>query len=377
LYGISDDPKNPYYDPKYKTHQGSINPAALSALNELSGEIYATLGTTSVHNVGVVNSTLANTLRSDVFKFSYIGNPNNAVRGQAIAPLRYNRWGTLFAIGGSSKHDGNASGYDLSFGGLMAGIDRAFWTGTRIGAYLSVSGGDVTLKELDERTQSVDAMVGMYLRQEMYYGYGLAVAGFGQDTYKTKRNLTMLNHTAESRTHGNIGTVYLERGIDVPVYYSTIQPFASFQVVSVNMEKFTETMRNQYGNYADVGLEGIKGRTNSFKMGLGTRASSMPVPLPWGQIAISGNMAWYHDFAGEQDRKFVTRFVNPGDSNFDAGLSGATFRVRGNDPKQDWFNFGVGVHLDRNSTRFFIDANLYTNERQSLFSANGGVQTCW
>jgi len=380
LDGISDNKNHLnglYWDPKYADHQGPINPAALRALDELSGAIYATLGTTAVHKTGVVNSTLANTLRSDVFKFSYIGNPNNAIRGQAIAPLRYNRWGTLFGIGGSSKYDGNASGYDLTYGGIMAGIDRAFWTGTRIGAYLSVAGGDVTLKELDERTRSVDGMIGMYLRQEMFYGYGLASAGFGRDNYKTKRTLTMLDHTAQSHSFGNIGTVYLERGLDLPVYYSTLQPFASFQVVSVNMEKFNETMWNQYGNYGCAGLEGVKARTNSFKLGLGARASSQPVPLPWGQLAVSGNMAWYHDFAGEHDRKFVARFVNYGGMNFDDGLSGATFRVHGNDPKQDWFNVGVGLHLDRNSTRFFIDGNLYANERQSLFSGNCGIVTSW
>ena len=351
--------------------------SALRAMEELNGAIYATIGTTTVHNVGVVNNTLANTLRSDVFKFSFIGNPNNAIRGQAIAPLRYNRWGTVYGIGGSSKHDGNADGYDLSFGGIMAGIDRAFWTGTRLGAYLSVAGGDVSLKTLDERSKSTDVMLGMYMRQEMYYGYGLAAAGYGHNTYKTTRNLTTLGHTAESRTHGNIGSVYLERGMDIPVYYATVQPFTSFQVVSVHLDKFTEDMRNQYGYNANVGLDGVKGRTDSFKMGLGARASSQPIPFQWGQLAASMNMAWYHEFNGDNDRDFIAKFTNPGGCNFDAGLSDVTFRVVGNDPKRDWFNFGGGLHVDRNSTRFFVDANLYTNERQSLFTGNFGVSTSW
>jgi len=177
--------------------------------------------------------------------------------------------------------------------------------------------------------------------------------------------------------HGTIGSLYMERGMDIPVDYATVQPFTSFQVVSVHQDKFTETMWNQYGYYTNIGLEGVKGRTDSFKLGLGARASSQPVPLPWGQLALSANMAWYHDFQGKNDRDFIARFSNPGGNNFDSSLSDVTFRVYGNNPKQDWFNFGWGLHLDRNSTRFFLDANLYANERQTMFTGNGGIVTSW
>ena len=377
LDGISDDPSNPYYHPDYRAHQGLINPAALRALDEMSGMIYANLGAAAVHNSGVINRTLADVLRSDVFKFSYIGNPNNAIRGQAIAPLRYSRWGTLFGIGGNSQHDGNADGYRTSFGGVMAGFDRALWTGTRVGAYLSAAVGDVSMRELDEKSDTTSASVGMYLRQEMYYGYGLAAAGFGMDWYDTERNLTMLNHRAESKTNAKIGTVYLERGIDIPVYYATLQPYTSFQVVSVHQDRFTERMYNPQGLYSDIGLEGVKGRTDSFKLALGTRAASQPIPLPWGQLALTGNMAWFHDFNGKGDRDFIARFANPGGNSFGAQYSDLTFRIDGNDPKRDWFNFGLGLNMDRNSTRAFLGADLYANSRQTMFSGNLGFITSW
>ena len=361
----------------YVQHHGQINPAALRALDELSGMIYANLGAASVHNTGTINRTLADTLRSDVFKFSMIGNPNNAIRGQAIAPLRYTRWGTVFGIGGSSKHDGNADGYTTSFGGVMAGIDRAAWTGTRVGAYFAAAVGDVSMRQLDERSDNTSVLFGMYLRQEMYYGYGFVSAGFGTDWYETKRNLTMLGYSAEGKTHATIGTVYVERGIDIPVYYATIQPYTSFQVVSVNQDKFTETMRDQTGRYTDIGLEGVEGKTHSLKLALGARAASQPIPMRWGQLALTGNMAWFHDFQGKGDRMFVAKLSNPSGNNFGTQFSDTTFRIYGNDPKQDWFNLGLGLNMDRNSTRVFLSGDLFTNSRQTLCSGGIGYITSW
>ena len=377
LDAISDDPNHlggKYYDLDYKNHQGMINPAALRALEELGGGgIYSSIGVASAHNIGVVNRTLADALRSDVFKFSYIGNPNNAIRGQAIAPLRYTRWGTLLGIGGNTLSDGNADGYKQSFGGVMAGFDRALWTGTRIGAYLSAATGSVSMQHLSEKTDITNVMVGMYLRQEMYYGYGLVSAGFGMDNYKTERNLTMLDHRAEGKFNGSIGTLYLERGIDLPVYYATFQPYASFQVVSVNQDKFTERMWNQSGQYANIGLEGMKGQTNSYRMALGARAATTPVPMRWGQLAFTANSAWFHEFCDAPS--FTGRFSNPGGVNFSP--SDASFTVTGNTPRRDWVNIGCGLHIDRNSTRVFLNGDLFANDRQSFYSGGGGWIFSW
>ena len=376
LDGISDNPANPYYHPDYKEHQGNINPAARQALNELAGMSYANLGVISVHNVGMVNRSLGDVLRSDVFKFSRVGNPNNAIRGQAIAPLRYTRWGTLFGIGGTAANDGNASGFKQSFGGVMAGVDRALWTGTRVGGWLSAATGKATMNNVDEKSDITNVMVGMYLRQEMYYGYGLASLGFGSDNYKTKRHLTMIGHRAESKFNGTIGTMYLERGIDIPVYYATVQPYTSFQVVSVGKEKFSETMWNQLGQYTDTGLVGLKTRTDSYRLAIGARASTTPVVTRWGQAAFTTNTAWFHDFNQQQDWGYVARFGNPGENNF-TGNSGTSFKIFGNNPKQDWVNFGFGLNIDRNSTRFVIGSDLYANNRQTMFSGSGGVVTSW
>ena len=372
---------NPHYSMAYAAHQGEINPAALQALNELSGTIYANIGIASAHNVGVVNRSLADALRSDVFQFSFIGNPNNAIRGQAIAPLRYTRWGTLFGIGGSTSSDGNSSGYNQSFGGILAGIDRALWTGTRVGGWFSAATGDITMKGVHESTDVTSVMAGMYMRQEMYYGYGLVSAGFGVDDYKTKRRMTHVgygnSYSAESKNDGTIGTLYMERGIDIPVYYATVQPYTSFQVVCVEQDKFREKMWDNTGQYTTVGLEGVKGRTESYQMSIGARMSSTPYAMKWGQMALTTNMAWFHDFNADKNREFVGRFGNPGGLNFGSDYSNTTFKISGNNPKRDWLNFGFGLHLDRNSTRVFLGADLFANDRQTLFSGYGGWGTSW
>ena len=389
LDGISDDPNyrgGIYYDDRYKIHEGQINPSesqitpgtinpvALQALKELSGEIYSTVGIAQVHNVETINATLADALRSDIFKFSFIGNPNNAIRGQAIAPLRYSRWGTFFGIAGNTKSDGNASGYKHSFGGVMAGFDRAFWTGARVGGYLSVASGEVKLKSLDEHAEMTDVIVGMYLRQEMYYGYGLVSVGFGGDKYKTKRNLSTLGYRAEeNKFNGTVGTLYAERGIDIPVYYATIQPYISVQSVSVSQCTFRETMWDTTGQYTNVGLQGVKGDTCGLTAAAGLRMASSPIPMPWGQIAATGKMSLLHDLSGEQ--KFVGRFYNPGDVNYTS--SGAKFSVFGNKPRRDWLNLGLGVSMDRNSTRMFLSGDIYASIKDASFTGNGGFITCW
>ncbi|MDR3234748.1 MAG: autotransporter domain-containing protein [Planctomycetaceae bacterium] len=339
------------------------------ALDQLSGAIYGTLGTVSVHNTGIVNMTLADTLRSDVFKFSYIGNPNNAIRGQAIAPLRYSRWATAYGIGGQSKNDGNASGYKQSFGGGIAGFDRAFWTGSRVGAYISGADGTVTMKQLSETSRSREFLVGLYLRQEMYYGYGIASLGLGQDMYKTTRNITFLGETAANRHHGDVGTAYFERGVDLPWRYGAVSPYMSFQAAAVRQKDFTES-----GSLA--GLSSVKGETSSFRLAFGTRTSTSPIPLPFGQIAFTGNLTWFHEFATDNDRDFSTRLSVAGEGGT-PGAAAASFRVWGNDPKQDWINLGFGTHFDRNSSRIFVGGSLYANDRQVLYTGNGGFVTSW
>jgi uncharacterized protein with beta-barrel porin domain len=346
---------------------GSGDAAAKHALDELSGAVYATLGTVSVHNIGVVNTTLADTLRSDVFKFSYIGNPNNAIRGQAVAPLRYSRWATAYGIGGNSQNDGNASGYKQSFGGGIAGFDRAFWTGSRVGAYISGADGTVTMKQLRESSRSREFLIGLYLRQEMYYGYGIASFGFGQNMYKTTRNITSLGATATNRHHGDVGTAYFERGIDLPWRYGTVQPYTSFQIAAVRQKDFTEE-----GAEA-ANLELVKAQTASFRFAFGTRTSTAPIPLPFGQIALSSNLTWFHEFATDNDRDVIARLNVMGGTSATA----ATFQVWGNDPKQDWINLGWGGHFDRNSTRVFVGGNVYANDRQVLYTGNGGFATSW
>jgi len=382
LDGISDNRDyvdahgNSWFHPDFAEHQGKVNPVAIHALDQLSGITYANLGPASVHNVGVVNRSLADILRSDVFKFSMIGNPNNAIRGQAIAPLRYSRWATLFGIGGTTCKDGNAIGYRQSFGGVLAGVDRSMWTGTRVGGWLSLAAGDVTTKDawINENADVINIMVGMYLRQEMYYGYGLLSAGFGADEYKTERNLWLLGHRAESKFNGAIGTAYLERGIDIPIYYATLQPYTSFQVVSASQDSFKEKMWNQLGQNAKIGLEGLSGNTDSYKWALGARSSSMPVPFRWGQVALTTNAAWFHEF-NKDNRSFSARFANPGGANF--AVQNTKYTIKGTNPKQDWFNFGFGLNMDRNSTRLFLNADLFANEQQTLFSGGGGFITSW
>ncbi|MDR0327362.1 MAG: autotransporter outer membrane beta-barrel domain-containing protein [Planctomycetaceae bacterium] len=369
LDGISEN------DPGYDTHREAVSPKALRALDELSGVSYANIGPASIHNVGVVNRTLADVLRSDVFKFSYVGNPNNAIRGQAIAPLRYTRWGTLFGIGGSVTSDGNSSGYDQSFGGVMAGIDRALWTGTRVGGWVSAATGDVSQKSVHEKTEITTVMAGVYVRQEMYYGYGLLSAGFGSDEYKTTRMCDATQYRATAKHYGTIGTVYMERGIDIPVYYATVQPYVNLQLAALCRDKFSETMWDHTGQSSKVGLVGDKGETYSYRGALGIRASSMPVAFKWGQIALTTNAAWYHEFNSDKEI-FTGQFANPNNCNF-VPSKGESFKILGNDPKRDWLNFGFGLNMDRNSTRIFLSPDLYINSRQSLFSATGGVITSW
>jgi hypothetical protein len=147
-------------------------------------------------------------------------------------------------------------------------------------------------------------------------------------------------------------------------------------VVGVSQNSFTEaeTTWNQLGQYSPVGLEGLKGSTDSYKMALGARASSMPVPFRWGQVAMTTNMAWFHEF-NKNNRGFTARFANPGGGNYAA--QDTTFTITGTNPKQDWFNFGFGLNMDRNSTRLFLNGDLFANDRQTLFSGGGGFITSW
>ncbi|MCL2744123.1 MAG: autotransporter domain-containing protein, partial [Planctomycetaceae bacterium] len=221
-------------------HRAGISRAAKFAEDQMSGAIYGTLAQSSITNTTIVNNTLNDVLRRDAFggKASSCDPCDMIIRSSGKSFNR-NTWGLGFGTSGNTEHDGNAYGYDQSFGGTIVGVDRTSKR-TRTGAYASYGEGRITSNLLD-RSKSKEFLAGIYFRKEMNIGYALLSGGLGYNEYDTERTISFVNRRTKNEHNAFVGTVYAERGLEFKMKKAKVQPFFGLQYVGNQQDSFTET----------------------------------------------------------------------------------------------------------------------------------------
>jgi len=333
-------------------HRSGISRAAKFSLDQMSGAIYASQTTASIQNATIVNNTLNDVLR----------------RGDFFAKndLKNNLWGLGYGMGGYAQFDGNAYGYNQSFGGTIVGIDRLCYGHNRLGAFFSYGEGRIS-SDLLERSKSKEFLAGLYLRKDMEIGYFLASGGLGNNRFDTERNISFMHRQAKNKHDALVGTAYIERGFEYEVRYGKWQPFAGLQYVGMQHDSFTEHGANS--------LNLVAGRTDghSLRSGLGTRFALNEFAVRREKMSFHGNAAWMHEFLGAYT-DFTAQFSNPGHANF---ASDARFTVHGNNTGRDWAILGTGMNFERNNLQLFAGYDLYLNSNQVLHTGNVGMSYGW
>ena len=344
-------------------HRTGISRAAKFAEDQMSGAIYGSLAQQSVMNTTIVNNTLNDVLRRDAFGYKKASACDPCDPCGSGKPLRRNAWGLGYGIGGTTKHDGNAYGYDQSFAGTIVGVDRLFKKNTRTGMYFSYGEGRIS-SDLFDRSKSKELLVGLYLRKNLYIGYAILSGGLGYNQYDTERTISFVNRKARNDHSAFVGTLYGERGLEFKTQNGKVQPFLGLQYVGNQQESFTERGANSLNLLGDI----VTG--NSFRSLLGSRFSTDVNR----SVSLFGQVVWMHEFLDRTSTDFTAQFSNPGMANFS---STSKYTVRGNNPGRDWVILGTGLNRDAKNWRVFAGYDAYINSRQVLHTGNAGIAFGW
>jgi outer membrane autotransporter protein len=367
-------------------HRTGISRAAKFSLDQMSGSVYATIANAGIQNTTIVNNTLADVLRRNAFNSQADCNPCDEV-DDSCDPCdpcascdqyescdscdprkssRWNTWGLGFGTGGRTQFDGNAYGYNQSFAGTIIGIDRLYKRNLRVGAFASYGEGRVSSGLLD-RSKSNEFLAGLYLRKGMNVGYFMANAGLGNNRYDTQRTISFVNRKTKNEHDAIVGTVYLERGLEIKRHRSVLQPFFGLQYVGSQQDGFTEQ------GAGSLNLTAASTDGHSLRSLLGSRFSTNARKFNKGKLSYYGNAIWMHEFLRSYTN-FSAEFSNPAFANFS---STGKFTVRGNDSKRDWAIIGAGVNYEKNRVRLFAGYDAYANGQQVLHTGNAGFVYGW
>jgi outer membrane autotransporter protein len=325
-----------------------ISPEALFALDQLGGAIYASMMTASFQNITIINTQLADYLRSDPL-ITYC----NECR--VYEPAKRDFWGTVYGTLGGSDHDGNAYGYDVSTGGSMIGFDRLYINKLRAGIFGAFGNSTYTTDLLD-RSKSTDLAVGFYLRKELARGYLLGSLDFGYSSYHTTRQLSFIGTRAKSDRDSYNWSLNIERGLDFATTFGRIQPYFGFQYIGNQFERFQETGAGSLslqGNYADG---------QSLRSILGARFTRPPRLVKGGKLESFLNFNWKHELLSDNKGSLTAKFTQSSDPSFINFVgNNHSFKVLGNKQNRSWLDAGLGTNWDRNNTRWTMGYNIGIN----------------
>lgn len=314
-----------------------ISPASLTSLYQMGFS-------TARSQAGLVNqrlSQLFSTFDSTSLDVSWNGEgpqfagdlPASEEAGIA-QNLQAERWGA-FAVGlgnfGTVTGEGNATGYQFSTGGVVAGLDYRFtkeWAGGLLLGYTqsgtSQSPGTVNVS---------GGQVGLYGGWKQDSLHLEALFSGGLNTYTTQR--LALGGTASGNFQGQQFSGDLNFGYDMNMGQLKVSPFVSGQYTNLGINSFAET-----GSLAPLGypsqnegyLSTDLGATANLQWGLGGGVTLTP----------SLSAAWEHIYQGNLD-------------SLDAILGpGTDFTVNGPTLGTDAANLGAGLNA-----QFGKDINLY------------------
>ncbi|RYF34585.1 MAG: autotransporter outer membrane beta-barrel domain-containing protein [Comamonadaceae bacterium] len=267
----------------YRTVVQLSAPAAVSAFDQLSGEIHASLRSSLVEESHFVRDAAIDRLRQ--------------AQDGAAAPTDMKvasdtdgaAWGRVYGSWAKTRSDGNAASTDRSTSGIVVGADRQVgdW---RVGVLGGASRGRT---DVDARssTASIDSYnVGVFGGTRLG---GLALRTgltYSRHDIETRRTIAIpgLFNETSAKYHGNTVQAFGELAWRIeggPVVY---EPFASLAHVNLQTDAFSER-----GGLA--ALTGYKSRNENTFTTIGLRASSA-FDLGGMQATLRGTVGWRHAF---------------------------------------------------------------------------------
>lgn len=233
------------------------------ALNQLSGDIYPSLGTierqTTSTQMLLLSNRLANLTGAGIPSVE-VAQRRGALRlvssqgddaiTSDVAPGRrsagkYNwtSWAQGYGLGGSVGSDGNAGGLNYQLGGTLFGIERWFDPHTMVGVLGGYAATSVRNLESDANSQINAFQVGLYELRRADSLYLSNIDAYSNSDYDVTRPLNFGNiqQTATGTSSGNQYAHYTEAGATFDFDDVRLQPFLGLQYMYLNQKGFNES----------------------------------------------------------------------------------------------------------------------------------------
>jgi fibronectin-binding autotransporter adhesin len=375
------------------TQLTTLGPGQLSgALNQLSGDIYPSLGTVEIQTTTVQMQLLSNRLAGLAWirtSPSSVAQRTNGIRlvssqssnsppsdgstsGTSSSPLfssegsrsqSWMTWGQGYGLGGSFAGDGNAGGLNYRLGGTLFGVERWIGQNLMIGLLGGYAGTSVGNRQDCSSAQISAYQVGLY---ELYRHDNLYLSNidaFGNNSYNVSRPLTIGNvqQTASSNSSGNQWAHYTEGGMNFDFDELRLQPFAGVQYLYLNQQAHNES------GAGTLDLMTSSQIINSVRSSFGGRLYH---ETTWGKILFVPTLAARYQHEWGNGTQLVT-------SSF-SGAPTVQFVTSGNHTGRDFglFTLGATAYVT-NSFSVYGMVDTQVASGYSALIGSGGLQYAW
>lgn len=329
-----------------------------SALQQLSGEIYADLPSVEIAGAQTFLNMLQQQMRQS-------RNGSGASAGgfaapESGAPGMTNAW--VAGLGNFGRLSGDDDTHDLDFDilGVAIGFDHRLDDALSIGGALALSSSSFDTRKLSGDGDLTTVSLGLYASYSPAAWYVDGALGYAHGWGSVSRTISFpgLDRFAAADTDSNLFLSGIETGYRLALGDSTdLTPFAAFQTIVVGQDEITETgagaVNLEIGGQTVTSAQGMLGAELAHRFDLGLGAP----------LGLSLRAAWSHD-VGDTDRSFDGRFEG----------SDAEFTVDGARAPRDQARIGVGVTLAAQAVNLFLryDGSFADGYRSQ--AATGGLR---
>jgi uncharacterized protein with beta-barrel porin domain len=347
---------NPAFTPLFSSFAGMNAAQIRFALDQLSGEIYASNLTAGLENQSLFLRTLAARLRQS----------NDCLCGTCAAAPGFeaddtwHAWGTPFGQAGKATDNGNAHGFEFDSVGFAAGADRWLSGDTLIGFAAGYDNWQNNTDLLGSRTNVNSFLLGLYAYQQLGDGWLLGTVSYENDSYDTTRPIDFLGASARGNYSGNQVGSYLEAGYGIGLGGVQVQPIGAIQYISLWQNSVSESGAGA----VDLNVAGE--RVDSFRSYLGGRLL-YPLNVRCRCLLPEARAFWVHEYAAD------TRNIS---NQFEGG--GPNFLIYGQNLGRDWGDFGVGFSMQLGDwLRVGLHYDAFVTPDAVAHGGWGQVQVWW
>ncbi|MBY4897138.1 autotransporter-associated beta strand repeat-containing protein [Cupriavidus sp. AU9028] len=269
---------------------------ARSALDQLSGEIHASLRTASIEDSRYVREAATDRLRET---FCAAGSAQDKREGGASPrtasdcgpdSTRPAGWARVFGAWGSTNGNGNAGAMDTSTGGILLGADAPVAENWRVGALAGYSRTSVDVDSRRSSGSTDNYHAGIYGGGQ-WGALGLrAGAAYTWQDISTSRSVAFANFRdhASGDYHAGMAQVFGDLGYRIDAGRVSYEPFVSVAHVNLDTKGFNER----------GGASALNGQGDTSNVTFSTLGLRSTADIQLGSLAgtLRGSLGWRHAF---------------------------------------------------------------------------------